>query len=589
LASNSFDIIIIVETWLGDHQNLNLKHEGYKALHSTHTDRRGVCILFRSTFSADEIFPEFSNGELLIVKINCKPENLIVAGLYTPPSHSDHARSLRNFSIALQHLKDRFSLFSLVVFTDFNRDFRKAHQSRSLETLTRAGLQVHIDHAENSYTREQKVSGELLQSYLDYFLTCNAHAGQLRLGRKMGGSDHRLVAIEISRTSPVIALRKSRINYKCIRQRSSGVADCILQMRCGTPATILRDLSHLLEAQQKGCPKFYSKPKSLVRTFDIVEAELAKEIPDKEKVEKMLRVCIRTDFNNFLDLIQRLRINGEMKEYYLKIGFLLKKQSHNPFINQLRHPDSMEEIITDPDIIDATISEKYSETFSNFGDKKSYDTGGPLPFFSRAQVYHALQRMSRGKAISHDLIPDDILSNKEDEDFILGMTKLINTLMMMRFLPPQIMTGRLLCFNKDPSNVPSLENIRPINIQSVLLKIIESLLLSELQEFIRSNNLLHTSQIGFREHLSTNMNLIRFVEATSDIRAAGSRDGFVLFIDLKAAFDSVSHEILFRKLESLGLREDLLNLIKFIYSLAFTKLSEDSHAIPINRGVVQGL
>ena len=196
--------------------------------------------------------------------------------------------------------------------------------------------------------------------------------------------------------------------------------------------------------------------------------------------------------------------------------------------------------------------------------------------------------MSHGRAISHDLIPDNILGYKEHDDFVLGMTNLVNTLMIMKYLPPEIMCGRLLCFNKDPSQIPTLDNIRPINIQSVVLKIIESLAFSELQNFIHNRRLLHVSQAGFRPHRSTAMNLISLAGAMMDIREEGSREGHVLFIDLKAAFDSVSHDILFQKLQNLGLREDIINLIKLIYSFAFTKLSHDSFPIPVNRGVLQG-
>ena len=269
------------------------------------------------------------------MKINCKPENLLIAGLYTPPNYSDHAYALRHFSTAMEHLRERFSSFSLLAFTDFNRDFRKLQHTRNFENLGKLGFRVHMDNTVNSFTREQKVANRLSRSYLDYFLSCNLHVGQLSLGHRMGGSDHRLVVIEVSRTKPVVALNKSRINYKRLREGTSDVADCIRQMRTETPASILHSFTDLLETQKQRCPTFFSKPKSLVKTFDLVEAELSKEDPDNHKVEKMLRACIRTDFNTFLDHIQRLRMEGEMKEYYLKIGFLFKRQGRNPFINEL--------------------------------------------------------------------------------------------------------------------------------------------------------------------------------------------------------------------------------------------------------------
>lgn len=53
-----------------------------------------------------------------------------------------------------------------------------------------------------------------------------------------------------------------------------------------------------------------------------------------------------------------------------------------------------------------------------------------------------------------------------------------------------------------------------------------------------------------------------------------------MFIDFKSAFDSISHDILFKKLKQLDIPEETINLIKFIYSK--TRIFEQK----IGKGVI---
>ena len=66
------------------------------------------------------------------------------------------------------------------------------------------------------------------------------------------------------------------------------------------------------------------------------------------------------------------------------------------------------------------------------------------------------------------------------------------------------------------------------------------------------------------------------------------KNSFILFIDLKAAYDSVNHQILFAKLKDKGFTTNVINFIKLLYNNAFTKVDLNSEKIPINVGVVQG-
>ena len=62
----------------------------------------------------------------------------------------------------------------------------------------------------------------------------------------------------------------------------------------------------------------------------------------------------------------------------------------------------------------------------------------------------------------------------------------------------------------------------------------------------------------------------------------------VLFIDLKKAYDSVDHELLFIKLNNKGFDVNIVNTIKKLYSNAFIQVGPLSDRMNVNRGVLQG-
>ena len=76
------------------------------------------------------------------------------------------------------------------------------------------------------------------------------------------------------------------------------------------------------------------------------------------------------------------------------------------------------------------------------------------------------------------------------------------------------------------------------------------------------------------------------VKAVKMINANSEK--YILFIDLKAAYDSVVHSRLFRKMEEKGFPTEIINAVKTLYSSAKIKLNPLKTAINMNRGVMQG-
>lgn len=95
--------------------------------------------------------------------------------------------------------------------------------------------------------------------------------------------------------------------------------------------------------------------------------------------------------------------------------------------------------------------------------------------------------------------------------------------------------SRLHMINKVHPDLPTVNQIRPITINSILYKFVELTLTSKLQNWINQN--IPISQTGFRQKHGTQFNLCRVVN-----RLKNGNHKFVIFYDLKKAFDTVPRD-----------------------------------------------
>lgn len=108
---------------------------------------------------------------------------------------------------------------------------------------------------------------------------------------------------------------------------------------------------------------------------------------------------------------------------------------------------------------------------------------------------------------------------------------------------------------RDPDN---LNDLRPISLLSVPLKIAEAALHEQLATYATINNVLPHNQSGFREKHSTTTALTTVVD---DILGATdqSKSTSLILLDMSKAFDSISIDVLIGKLKYYGLSNNLLD------------------------------
>ena len=149
-------------------------------------------------------------------------------------------------------------------------------------------------------------------------------------------------------------------------------------------------------------------------------------------------------------------------------------------------------------------------------------------------------------------------------------------------------TPLLKSLHLDPSD---LKNYRPISNLTFIGKLIERVVLMQLNEHLEANNLQIPLQSGYKKSYSTETLLVRIV---NDLLIA-SEEGkatIVMMLDLSAAFDTVDHSKLLRILRhELGIRGIALKWFESFLTGRCQKVSIDgcfSAEIIIKFGVPQG-
>jgi hypothetical protein len=115
--------------------------------------------------------------------------------------------------------------------------------------------------------------------------------------------------------------------------------------------------------------------------------------------------------------------------------------------------------------------------------------------------------------------------------------------------PQKLKTKRTVPIFK--SGDPCLcDNYRPISLIPTLSKIIEKIAAITLTNHLQLNKLLHHNQFGFQRNTSTEHNLIKVFNFIGD---SLNRGNFCIgiFLDLRKAFDTCSHDILLKNYPNL--------------------------------------
>lgn len=206
------------------------------------------------------------------------------------------------------------------------------------------------------------------------------------------------------------------------------------------------------------------------------------------------------------------------------------------------------------------------------------------------EVFRLLSSLQIHKSIGPDGISNFVLKNCAEE-LTRPLTMCIQKCLSSGVYPDCLKLARVAPIFKSGSK-ELCTNYRPISVLSSINKIYESIIAVRLKGFMKTKNILYEHQYGFRETSGTG---IAVTEAMDFIHGnLDKRDCKVvsaLMLDLRKAFDSVSHTLLLRKLYVMGVRGLSHDLFKSYLSnrKQFVQLrgAQSSHRA-VKTGVPQG-
>ena len=132
---------------------------------------------------------------------------------------------------------------------------------------------------------------------------------------------------------------------------------------------------------------------------------------------------------------------------------------------------------------------------------------------------------------------------------VFYITIIVNTSVVTNVYPEPWKNPHVVPYFKSGDR-DEISNYRPISLLPVLSKILEKIVANQLTEYLETNNLISSSQHGFRPRLSTQTALLKVSDKIYD-NIDKKKISLLLLLDLSKAFDSVNHSILIRKCQAL--------------------------------------
>jgi urease gamma subunit len=324
--------------------------------------------------------------------------------------------------------------------------------------------------------------------------------------------------------------------------------------------------------------------------------KLVKHKPrDLHLFEKLLKLdnpsgvneLINTHWQKVMQEIEKTRWTNKSKLAYKDLKDILKyhlfEKRDGGIIAQLISEDGT--IIGNPkevyELLAHTIEEIQVDNRWKFLDRKEFPI---LPLLSQKEVKRLMKLISTNKAITMDGL-SDIMFNKENRKASSFIFRDLWSIKLEQIKGiEKSFTSRLLPLNKVFPNVPTRKQMRPILICSPLQKLIEARFLSKLTEYLKKN--LSPSQTGFVPEMGIQVNLHRAIQRIKNITENG-RNTYGLFIDFANAYNTVPHELLFKKLRrSKCLDNSEIDYIEALYT--HYRIQIGKRMIKYNKGVAQG-
>ena len=211
-----------------------------------------------------------------------------------------------------------------------------------------------------------------------------------------------------------------------------------------------------------------------------------------------------------------------------------------------------------------------------------------LQHVSVEKVRKLVSNLSNSRSLATDEL-DNFSVKTAAEVIARPLHHIITLSIMQEKFPSSWKFAKVLPLHKKLSTL-QMKNYRPVAILSPLSKVLEKIIYEQVYHYFSANKIFHPNLHGYRKNRSTQTALLQMYDRWVQAASQGQVSGAVL-LDLSAAFDLVSPDILLKKLEIYGLDRSFLNWIESYLTNRYQGVWIDhtmSSYLPCDVGVPQG-
>jgi hypothetical protein len=192
-------------------------------------------------------------------------------------------------------------------------------------------------------------------------------------------------------------------------------------------------------------------------------------------------------------------------------------------------------------------------------------------------------------AAGPDLISGGVLGRLvRCSDRVAGaVTTLYNASMQHRYMPKSARHSEIVPLIKSSKKMPTLDNLRPISLQSALFKGLQRIIARRLGDIFVTHNILHEAQEGFLPGRSTHR-AVEMVLSVWDQARKNNQSCYNIFYDVSKAYDSIEHRDLLRALHRLGLPASFVEYVASTLS-GLTSCVRTVYGVSRNFNVKRGI
>ena len=298
------------------------------------------------------------------------------------------------------------------------------------------------------------------------------------------------------------------------------------------------------------------------------------------------------------------KLDNILKAKDLSTKIIYKIIKNKPSINEINYyidnSANPPKLVTDPNLIKKFIENKFLNTFNNVTQEKNISIWlNDCPIikenyketinFSVLQITKTLTTR-QNSAPGIDKIHFDMFKFLKSNNSIIFklISKLYTSIYRLHYIPISWKKGITSLIPKADSTV--INNWRPITLLNTLYKGFTLIINYHLQKSLTDNQIIPPEQCGFNKNQDTSIAITAYIESIKKSITTKS-PLHVLYIDFKAAFDSVQHWVLKSIMNHIKLDNNLKKMIENIMSNSHTNIKTIkgmSTDIPINTGVKQG-